>query len=118
MHSEFQRVAIVNRGEAAMRFIHAAREFRHEHNVPLRTIALFTEPDRQAMFVREADKAVFLGSAQFIAPDTHRSTSSYLDYNRLAEAMTSAHAEAVWVGWGFVAEHSVCGRYESGVSAR
>ena len=106
MHSEFQRVAIVNRGEAAMRFIHAAREFRHEHNVPLRTIALFTEPDRQAMFVREADKAVFLGSAQFIAPDTHRSTSSYLDYNRLAEAMTSAHAEAVWVGWGFVAEHA------------
>ena len=106
MQNEFQRVAIVNRGEAAMRFIHAAREFRQEHNVPLRTIALYTEPDQQAMFVREADEAVSLGAAQFIDPETHRSKSSYLDYDRLAEALASAHAEAVWVGWGFVAEHA------------
>lgn len=106
MQNKFQRVAIVNRGEAAMRFIHAAREFRHEHDVPLHTIALFTEPDRQAMFVREADEAVSLGAAQFIDPDTHRPKSSYLDYGRLAKALTSARAEAVWVGWGFVAEHA------------
>lgn len=106
MQNEFQRVAIVNRGEAAMRFIHAAREFRQEHNVPLRTIALFTDPDREAMFVREADEAVSLGAAQFIDPDTHRRKSSYLDYSRLAEVLTSARAEAVWVGWGFVAEHA------------
>jgi len=106
MQNEFERIAIVNRGEAAMRFIHAAREFRQEHNVPLRTIALFTEPDQQAMFVREADEAVSLGAAQFIDPDTQRPKSSYLDYGRLAEALASAHAEAVWVGWGFVAEHA------------
>lgn len=106
MQNEFQRVAIVNRGEAAMRFIHAAREFRHEHNVPLRTIALFTEPDREAMYVREADEAVCLGAAQFIDPDTRRPKSSYLDYGRLAQALASTHAEAVWVGWGFVAEHA------------
>ena len=83
MPREFQRVAIVNRGEAAMRFIHAAREFSQEHGVPLRTIALFTEPDRHAMFVREADEAVCLGAAQFTDPDTHRPKSSYLDYNCL-----------------------------------
>jgi len=106
MQNQFESVAIVNRGEAAMRFIHAAREFRQEHNVLLRTIALFTEPDRQAMFVREADDAVFLGAAQFIDPDTHRPKSRYLDYGRLAEALASAHAQAVWVGWGFVAEHA------------
>ena len=106
MQVEFQRVAIVNRGEAAMRFIHAAREFRQEHNVPLRTIALFTEPDRQSMFVREADEAVFLGAPQFVDPDTHGLKSSYLDYHRLSEALASVHAEAVWVGWGFVAEHA------------
>ena len=106
MQNEFQRVAIVNRGEAAMRFIHAAREFRQEHDLRLRTIALFTEPDRQALFVREADEAVSLGSAQFIDRDTHRPKSSYLDYSRLAEALASAHSEAVWVGWGFVAEHA------------
>jgi acetyl/propionyl-CoA carboxylase alpha subunit/acetyl-CoA carboxylase carboxyltransferase component len=106
MQNEFHRIAIVNRGEAAMRFIHAAREFRQEHDVPLQTIALFTQPDRQAMFVREADETVSLGAAQFIDPDTHRPKSTYLDYGRLAEALASAHAEAVWVGWGFVAEHA------------
>jgi len=106
MQNKFQRVAIVNRGEAAMRFIHAAREFRQEHEVPLRTIALFTEPDRHAMFVREADEAVSLGAAQFTDPDTHRPKSSYLDYNRLEQALTAARADAVWVGWGFVAEHA------------
>src|SRR5579872_429199 len=106
MHNEFQRVAIVNRGEAAMRFIHAAREFRDEHGVPLRTIAFFTEPDRHAMFVREADEAVFLGAAQFIDPETHRLKSSYLDYGRLEQSLEATHADAVWVGWGFVAEHA------------
>src|SRR5215471_4916900 len=106
MQNKFQRVAIVNRGEAAMRFIHATREFRHEHDVPLHTIALFTEPDRQAMFVREADEAFSLGAAQFIDPETHKPKSSYLDYGRLAKALTSTRAEAVWVGWGFVAEHA------------
>ena len=40
---EFQRVAIVNRGEAAMRFIHAAREYNQEHDTSLRTIAFFTD---------------------------------------------------------------------------
>ena len=106
MQNKFERVAIINRGEAAMRFLHAASEFRHEYDVPLRTIALFTEPDRQAMFVREADEAICLGAAQFIDAETRRPKSSYLDYNRLAEALASTHAQAVWVGWGFVAEHA------------
>ncbi|HYM75361.1 MAG TPA: carboxyl transferase domain-containing protein [Candidatus Dormibacteraeota bacterium] len=106
MQDEFQRVAIVNRGEAAMRFIHAAREFRDEHGVPLRTIALFTDPERHAMFVLEADEVVSLGPAQFTDPDTHRPKSSYLDYGRLARALAAVRADAVWVGWGFVAEHA------------
>ena len=103
MLNDFKRVAIVNRGEAAMRFIHATREFRHERGVALRTIALFTEPDRRAMFVREADEAILLGPAQSIDPATHRLQSSYLDYNRLAQVLTSVRADAVWPGWGFVA---------------
>ena len=68
MNLEFQRVAIVNRGEAAMRFIHAAHEFNQQHGTGLRTIALFTEPDRHAMFVREADEVVLLGPAQTFDP--------------------------------------------------
>jgi len=99
-------VAIVNRGEAAMRFIHAAHEFNQEHGTSLRTIALFTEPDRHATFVREADEAVPLGAAQFIDPSTHQPRSSYVDYGRLERALATARADAVWVGWGFVAEHA------------
>jgi acetyl/propionyl-CoA carboxylase alpha subunit/acetyl-CoA carboxylase carboxyltransferase component len=106
MEHEFQRVAIVNRGEAAMRFIHAARDFNQENGTSLRTIALFTEPDRHSMFVREADEAVCLGPAHVIDPDTHQPKSSYVDYGRLERALAEARADAVWVGWGFVAEHA------------
>lgn len=106
MPQDFRRVAIVNRGEAAMRFIHAAREFNLEHGASLRTIALFTEPDRHAMFVREADEAVSLGPAQIIDPSTQIAKSTYVDYAQLEKALTGAGAEAVWVGWGFVAEQA------------
>jgi len=106
VNREFQRVAIVNRGEAAMRFIHAAREFNQEFGTSLRTIGLFTEPDRHAMFVREADEAVLLGPAQTFDPSTQQSRSAYVDYGRLGRALAKARADAVWVGWGFVAEHA------------
>jgi acetyl/propionyl-CoA carboxylase alpha subunit/acetyl-CoA carboxylase carboxyltransferase component len=106
MRHEFQRVAIVNRGEAAMRFIHAAHEFNQERGASLRTIALFTESDRHAMFVREADEAVSLGPAQRTDPITGLVKCSYVDYGCLQQALTVARAEAVWVGWGFVAEHA------------
>jgi acetyl/propionyl-CoA carboxylase alpha subunit/acetyl-CoA carboxylase carboxyltransferase component len=106
MNHEFQRVAIVNRGEAAMRFIHAVGEFNQEYGTSLRTIALFTEPDRRAMFVREADEAVCLGPAHVLDPNTRAPKSSYVDYDRLQRALVEARAEAVWVGWGFVAEHA------------
>jgi len=105
MKHEFERVAIVNRGECAMRFIHAAREFNHEHGTSLRTIALFTEPDRHAMFVREADEAVCIGPALIQDPETQQLKSSYVDYGTLERALVAARAEAAWVGWGFVAEH-------------
>jgi len=106
MENKFQRVAIVNRGEAAMRFIHATRDFNHEHSTSLRTIALFTEPDRRSMFVREADEAVCLGPAHILDPNTQQPKSSYVDYGRLERALATARADAVWVGWGFVAEHA------------
>ena len=93
MNHEFQRVAIVNRGEAAMRFIHAAREFNQEHRAGLRTIALFTEADRRSLFVREADESVFLAPSV-----THTGNAAYFDYGVLEQALIAAHAEAVWVG--------------------
>jgi acetyl/propionyl-CoA carboxylase alpha subunit/acetyl-CoA carboxylase carboxyltransferase component len=106
MQHNFERVAIVNRGEAAMRFIHAAREYNRENGTRLATIALYTEPDRHAMFVREADEAVCLGAAQVIDQISHHPKSSYVDYQTLERALTAARADAAWVGWGFVAEHA------------
>jgi acetyl/propionyl-CoA carboxylase alpha subunit/acetyl-CoA carboxylase carboxyltransferase component len=106
MKHEFQRVAIVNRGEAAMRFIHAVRDFNQENGTALHTIALFTEPDRHSLFVREADEAVCLGPAHIVDAQTKQTKSSYVDYGRLEHALAEARADAVWVGWGFVAEHA------------
>ncbi len=106
MQDAFERIAIVNRGEAAMRFIHAVREYNREYDTSLRTIALYTEPDRHAMFVREADDAVSLGPAQVVDPQTSQLKSSYVAYDCLGRALGLARAEAAWVGWGFVAEHA------------
>ncbi|GAC1590123.1 MAG: biotin carboxylase N-terminal domain-containing protein [Acidimicrobiales bacterium] len=92
----FGRLAIVNRGEAAMRLIHAVREFNAEHGTDIRTIALHTDGERSAMFVREADESVRLTSTG--------SGSPYLDHSALEAALVGARADAAWVGWGFVAE--------------
>jgi hypothetical protein len=73
----FSRVAIVNRGEAAMRVIRAAREVGVEQGSPLTTIALYTDVERDSMFVREADEAVRIYSA---------GRDAYLDYEVLERA--------------------------------
>jgi acetyl/propionyl-CoA carboxylase alpha subunit/acetyl-CoA carboxylase carboxyltransferase component len=105
MTRDFRRVAIVNRGEAAMRFIHGAREYELEHGLGLTTIALFTEPDRHALFVREADETYDLGPALAVDPKDGQRKSRYLDYAVLERALRETRAEAVWPGWGLVAEH-------------
>ncbi|CRK58223.1 Methylcrotonyl-CoA carboxylase biotin-containing subunit [Alloactinosynnema sp. L-07] len=91
----FRRIAIVNRGEAAMRLIHAARELTAETGTAVETIALHTDVDRGATFVREADVAYDLGPA---------SARPYLDLKVLKKALVETRADAAWVGWGFVAE--------------
>jgi acetyl/propionyl-CoA carboxylase alpha subunit/acetyl-CoA carboxylase carboxyltransferase component len=105
MTPSFRRVAIVNRGESAMRFVHAARELTSEGR-PLVSIALYTDPERQALFVREADEAWCLGPATFVDPIDGQRKPTYLDYDRLARALEACGAAAVWPGWGFVAEHA------------
>ncbi|WP_283136464.1 carboxyl transferase domain-containing protein [Rhizohabitans arisaemae] len=91
----FSRVAIVNRGEAAMRLIHAVRDIAAETGTRIETVALHTDVDRTATFVREADIAYDLGPA---------SARPYLDLKVLERALTETGADAAWVGWGFVAE--------------
>ena len=91
----FGRVAIVNRGEAAMRLIHAVRDLSAETGARIETVALYTDSDAAAMFVREADLAYALGPA---------SARPYLDLGVLERALVDCEADAAWVGWGFVAE--------------
>jgi len=97
------RLAIANRGESAMRCICAVAELNSQSREPISTIALYTEPDAAAWFVREASEAVLLGPATWADSSGHR-TSAYQNLDRLMSAMAEARADAVWVGWGFVAE--------------
>ncbi|MFD6950078.1 fused acetyl/propionyl-CoA carboxylase subuit alpha/methylmalonyl-CoA decarboxylase subunit alpha [Nocardiopsis sp. TSRI0078] len=91
----FSRIAIVNRGEAAMRLIHAVRDVAAETGTRIETVALYTDVDRTSTFVREADIAYDLGPA---------SARPYLDLEVLERALVETGADAAWVGWGFVAE--------------
>ncbi|HEX2737758.1 MAG TPA: biotin carboxylase N-terminal domain-containing protein, partial [Acidimicrobiia bacterium] len=81
----FTRLAVINRGECAMRLVHAVRELNDGRDEPLVVIALYTEPERHAMFVREADEAVCIGPATFV-DDGHRK-NGYLDYAALERAL-------------------------------
>src|SRR5205085_12531277 len=87
----------VNRGEAAMRCIRTVKSLRALEGTELRVIALYTDVDREAPYVRHADHAVRLAA---------RATpvASYLDHELLIETLRESRADAVWPGWGFVAE--------------
>ncbi|MFJ2094168.1 biotin carboxylase N-terminal domain-containing protein [Streptomyces sp. NPDC087901] len=91
----FSRIAIVNRGEAAMRLIHAVRDLSAQTGAVIETVALYTDADRGATFVREADRTVCLGAA---------ADRPYLDMAVLENALAESGADAAWPGWGFVAE--------------
>ncbi|SDT31694.1 ATP-binding protein [Actinoplanes derwentensis] len=91
----FRRVAIINRGEAAMRLIHAVRDLSAETGTRIETVALYTDEDRTSTFVREADLTYPLGAA---------AARPYLNHELLERALVESGADAAWVGWGFVAE--------------
>jgi len=93
----FSRVAVVNRGEPALRLTKAVRELNEQHGYSIRVIALHTHAERRALFVRAADEAVCL-------QEVGTAGGAYLDHAELERALTASHADAVWVGWGFVAE--------------
>ncbi|MBV8933215.1 MAG: ATP-grasp domain-containing protein, partial [Kutzneria sp.] len=78
-----------------MRLIHAVRELCAETGARIETVAFYTDADRTATFVREADLSYDLGPA---------SARPYLDLAALERALCDSGADAAWVGWGFVAE--------------
>src|SRR5438445_5281859 len=93
-------LGIVNRGEAAMRCVRAVRALRAREGSGLRAVVLFTDVDRDAPFVRHADAAVRL-------PAPAGEVRAYLHHDLVIAALRRAGADAVWPGWGFVAEDPV-----------
>ncbi|MEC7987205.1 MAG: biotin carboxylase N-terminal domain-containing protein, partial [Myxococcota bacterium] len=97
------RIAILNRGEPALRFLRALREYNIEHSTQMVGVAFFTEPDRHAPFVRFADVSVFLGEPMR-QTESGASISTYCDHDFVIQQLVKNKCDAVWPGWGFVSE--------------
>ncbi|MEX0843254.1 MAG: acetyl-CoA carboxylase biotin carboxylase subunit [Gemmatimonadota bacterium] len=96
----FTKVLIANRGEIALRIIRACQE------LGIRTVAVYSEADRESLHVRFADEEVCIGPAS--------SAESYLNIPRIIAAAEITGAEAIHPGYGFLAENAefseICGR--------
>lgn len=86
------KILIANRGEVAVRIIRACRE------IGIRTVAVYSEADKQALHVRLADEAVCIGPAQ--------SSKSYLNVKNILEAACLTGVDSIHPGYGFLSENA------------
>jgi acetyl-CoA carboxylase biotin carboxylase subunit len=87
-----QKILIANRGEIAMRVMRTAKE------MGIKTVAVFSEADRNMPFVRYADEAVCIGPAP--------SSQSYLRGEKIIEAAKKTGAQGIHPGYGFLSENA------------
>ncbi len=86
------KILIANRGEIAVRIIRACKEMN------LKTVAVYSEIDKDAMHTRLADEAVCIGPAD--------SSKSYLNFKNIIEAANITGADSIHPGFGFLSENS------------
>jgi len=98
------RIGIVNRGEAALRFIRAVKEYNALHGTELKTVAYYIDKEEHAPFVKMADDRLALSS---LSSYPGKQKSPYLDHDVMMEAISSSDCQAIWVGWGFVSEDAI-----------
>ena len=87
----FSKILIANRGEIAVRVMRTCREMN------IGTVAIYSEVDREALHVFNADEAICLGESD--------PTSSYLNIDKIIYAARQTEAEAIHPGYGFLAEN-------------
>jgi len=86
-----QKILVANRGEIALRVMRSARE------MGIKTVAVYSAADRNALHVRYADEAIYIGEAP--------SNQSYLVREKIIEACRKTGAEAIHPGYGFLSEN-------------
>ncbi|CAN7681044.1 acetyl-CoA carboxylase biotin carboxylase subunit [Neorhizobium sp. LjRoot104] len=88
----FQKILIANRGEIACRVIRTARK------MGIKTVAVYSDADAEALHVKMADEAVHIGPAP--------SSQSYIVIDRILDAIRATGADAVHPGYGFLSENA------------
>ena len=88
----FQKILIANRGEIAVRIIRACRE------MGIKSVAVYSEADREALHTQLADEAICIGKAS--------PADSYLNMERILSATIASGAEAIHPGFGFLSENA------------
>jgi acetyl-CoA carboxylase biotin carboxylase subunit len=91
-----EKILIANRGEIALRIMRSARE------MGIKTVAVFSEADRNALHVRYADEAICIGPAP--------SSQSYLLGEKIIEACKKTGAQGIHPGYGFLSENAAFAR--------
>jgi acetyl-CoA carboxylase biotin carboxylase subunit len=96
MKTKIEKILVANRGEIALRIMRSARE------MGIKTVAVYSDADRNALHVRYADEAVYIGASP--------SSQSYLVIDKIIDASKKTKADAIHPGYGFLSENAAFAR--------